>query len=140
MRKIRIGAGSEGVYELTEFAGDALPFEIGSLERTALTYLGDWQTVKYREQPFGFYYRLGIKEGVIDADGDPATVLLHFAAPFAKEGHAITPQMQATLEQNLVMLIRTSTVAVSQIVDNAVGVRVSPPDYMLRELVAGLSD
>ncbi len=136
MQKIRIGVDSEGTYELTEFSGGQLPFEIGSLERHALSYLGDWKTVKKGEEHFGFYYRMGIKEGVIDADGDPATVFLHFIAPFTKEGHAMTPQIQTTLDQRLAQVIQLSTVALSQAVDNAIGIRVSPPDYMLRELVA----
>lgn len=136
MRKIIVGADSEGTYELTEFSGEQLPFEIGSLERHALSYLGDWKSVKSREGHFGFYYRMGIKERVIDADGDPATVFLHFVAPFTKKGHAVTPQIKTTLDQKLAQMVRVSTVAFSQTVDNAVGIRVSPPDYMLRELVA----
>ena len=136
MQKIRLGADSEGPYELTEFSGGQLPFEIGSLERHALSYLGDWKRFQSRGDYFGFYYRIGIKERVIDADGDPAKVFLHFVAPFTKEGHAMTPQIQATLDQKLAQMIQTTTVAFSQAVDNAVGVRVSPPDYMLRELVA----
>lgn len=136
MQKNRFESDSEGTYELTEFLGGLFPFEIGSLERHALSYLGYWKRVKNREEHFGFHYRMGIKEGVIDADGDPATVFLHFVAPFTKEGHPMTPQIQATLDQRLAQMIQVSTIALSQAVDNAVGIRISPPDYMLRELVA----
>ena len=135
MQKIRLGEDSEGPYELAEFSGDKLPFEIGSLERHALTYLGDWRKFQQRGEHFGFYYRMGIKQGVMDADGDPATVFLHFVAPFTKEGHAMTPQVQATIDKGLVRLIQTTTVAFSQVTGNAVGVRAQPTEYMVRELV-----
>src|SRR3989344_571600 len=128
MQKIRLGADSKGPYELTEFSGGQLPFEIGSLERYALSYLGDWKTVKSKKEHFGFYYRMGIKDGVIDADGDPATAILHFVAPFIREGHAMTPQIQATLDQRVARAIQLSTIVLSQTVDNTIGIRVSPPD------------
>ncbi|GEM_PF-6306223 len=134
MPRIIIGADSGGPYELTEFTGGQPPFEIGSLERQALSYLGNWTRVKKRDEPFGVYYRFGVKGGVIDEDGDLVTVFLHFSAPFTKEGHAMTPEIQATLDQKLDKMIEITTVTFSHVVGNALGVRVSPPDYMLREL------
>lgn len=135
LRRI-LGSGSEGAYEFIEFLGDQLPFEIGSLERRALSCLGEWNRCKMKDAPFGFYYRMGIKEKVIDADGDPATVFLYFVAPFTKEGHAMTPQKEATLDQMLTQLTQISAIAFSQYVGNSIVARVLPPDYMLEELFA----
>jgi hypothetical protein len=83
---------------------------------------------------------MGIKEGVKDAEGDPATVFLHFAAPFTKEGHTMTPQIEAIIDQALARLIHLSTVAFSLSVDNAIGVRALPPEYMLKELIQNNSE
>lgn len=132
----KLGVDSEGPYEFTEFSSGQLPFDLGNLEREALSYLGEWKKFQESGAPFGFYYRMGIKQGVIDADGDPATVFLHFVAPFTKGGQVMTPQIQTTLDQKLTQMIQKSTITFSQEVDNAIGIRVSPPDYMLRELVA----
>jgi len=133
------GSNKDGFYVITESHGDQMPFEIGSLAKEALSYLGEWKKFQKGENPFGIYYRMGIKTGVIDAERDPATVVLHFIAPYIREGFTMTSEMEATLEQTINQVIKVTTLIYSQSVDNAVGVRASPPDYMLNELYELLS-
>jgi hypothetical protein len=135
MKNLTFRTDSQGPYELSEFRSETFPFEIGSLERQDLVHLGEWNRMQTGSSPYGLYHRLGIKDGVLDAEGDPATVFLHFAVPYSRAGHAMTPQALAELDATLDSVIKESTIRFSQEFPNTVGVRLAPPDYMLMDLV-----
>jgi len=124
-----------GRHKLTLFdSGQPLPFDIGSLERKDLSYLGDWMTMTNPADGFGLFYRFGVKDGIIDAEGDPATVFLHFAVPYVQRGQEATPELLGNIEAAIGSMIRQTTRMFSGELGNAIGVRAEPPEYMIKEL------
>jgi hypothetical protein len=134
MVKADYGVGPDGPYELTEFKSHEVPFDLGSFERNALSHLGNWKRLKKDDEQFGFYHRLGVKHDIIDTVGNPATVFLHFFAPFTQEGYSMTPEIIETIESRIEIIVNESTIQFAQILDNVIGAMVSAPDYMLEEL------
>lgn len=129
------GIDEDGRHKLTLFdPNQPLPFQIGSLEREALRYLGDWMTIAKPNESFGFFYRFGVKEEVLDADKESATVFLHFVVPYVQRGRVATPETLEALETAVGTVIQQTTRIFSGMLGNAIGVRAEPPEYMMREL------
>lgn len=136
-----IGIDSDGRFDMSLFEGHEIPFDIGSLERSALSYLGEWRKFQCSPDPYGFCYRFGVKQNVVgvkhnivDSAGDPCTVFLHFAVPWHREGYIPSQEKLVDLEKKISMMSFQSTVIFSKILGTAVGVRANPPEYMLEEL------
>jgi hypothetical protein len=118
-----------------------LPFEIGSLERSAFSVLDDWEI--RCSDGFAFAYRIGVKEGIIDNEGKRVVLVVYFAVPLTRKGEETNPGL---IQQNsekvstlLHALMAKSLLSIPEYAHNVVAISSQPPDYMLSELQACLS-
>lgn len=110
------------------------PIEIGSLEKEALSYVGEWNLVM-RTDGYGVAYRLAMKKDIYDDEGDPNTLCFFFGLPIAKKGLQITPEITQNLMQSLHHVMELFTIQAHEMYGNNV-MSVSPetPSWMIREL------
>ena len=118
-----------------EFYKKEYPFKIGGLEKEAFSYLGDWKLFMFKNG-YGVAHRLGIKMGLVDQEGDPIVLFLHFAVPLAKKGNKTDQKMVDEQLKGLRKMMKEFTVRASNDVScsNAVSINPTPPEYMLKEL------
>jgi len=114
------------------FDDEELPYDIGSLEREALSYLGDWNFLRNKDG-LGLVYRMGFKDAV-DDEGDPLLVIVNFNAPFRERGVPFNDEAKRGYDecvQNASLQIANS---LSLSVPNVIVVSVPIPEYMRGEL------
>jgi len=116
-----------------EFYQADFPFDIGGLERDAFTYLGDWG-IFMSDDGYGIAYRLGIKYGIIDQEGDPTTLFLHFGLPIKRKETTWNDEAIGRQYENFKKVIKDSTVMFAEVLDNVTAFNPNPPEYMIREL------
>jgi hypothetical protein len=124
---------SYGDAEIRTFKGQELPFDIGSLESDAFNLLGEWQEF-VRPDGYGLIYRLGIKDGLVDHEGDPMRLFCFFAAPIGTNGKKVTPEIAKEINGALQRLIHQSSLHFSASHDNVVCMHVTMPAYMIEDL------
>jgi len=120
------------------FQPDEFPIEIGSLEREAFFYLGDWSQ-KMRADGYGVAYRIGIKKGITGQEGDLADLVILFGTPLARRGLKVSDDIASALYKQLGTVMEKMIIQASNSHDNLLGVLMPPPDYMFRELQEQLS-
>ncbi|MBT5023077.1 hypothetical protein HOK51_08195 [Candidatus Woesearchaeota archaeon] len=125
---------------LREFLG-GIPddLDLGSLEREAFTYLGEWRSAMKQGKDYGFAYRMGIKENVVDSEGDPATLIMYFVNPLVERGTVLSVEDNKDLIKNIKTLVSmTSLIQQMRYGENSVVCTLPPPEYMLNELLKDL--
>jgi len=120
---------------LRVFQHGEMPVEIGSIERGAFSYLGDWKLYMH-EDGYGIAHRLGTKERVTDDQGDCATLVLHFVLPIANRGAQIEQEtVKRMYDMHLPTLINQfTTLAHRMYGENIISVAQEPPEWMGKEL------
>jgi hypothetical protein len=133
MKKITLpvneGPESNGPVEFRRFE-DHDNLELGSLDRDAFTHLGGWYSAMAPDN-YGFAYRIGIKEGVRDSEGDSATLMIMFFLPLARKGLKLDDIQLKNLESKAKTVLELSVMQASSGYDNLLGTLVSPPKYMV---------
>jgi hypothetical protein len=114
-----------------ELDSDSNP-EIGGLNRENFAQLGDWYEARMADG-CGFAYRIGVKEGVRDSEGDLATAMIMFWLPFAR-GRKPDDAAIKSLENVARRIVTATIVQYSNFYDNLVGMLCSPPKYMIDDL------
>lgn len=136
MEKRTILTDPKGITEIAEFWGDDIPSDVGSVERQELSYLGDWHMAQQNGAHFGLYYRVGVKENVLNSEGNPTTAYIAFIVPFTEKGTAMTPEIRAAIDNMAATTVAISTAMISkERGEDIMGLVASPPEYMVRELV-----
>lgn len=109
--------------------------DFSKIKREELSYLGEWNRVMEQEG-YGVMYRLGIKDGERDSDGDLASLVLFYAVPFAKRGMEMTSTIEERLYAGVRNVMEQSVLRMSMNPDcpTIVAALVAPPEYMLKEL------
>ena len=120
------------------FQPDEFPIEIGSLEREAFSYLGDWYQAM-RPDGYGVAYRVGVKEGITDQEGDLADLLILFGTPLAKRGLEVSDDIADVLCKQSGTAMEMMVMQASNSHANLLAILMQPPDYMFRELQEQLS-
>ena len=116
------------------FQPNEMPVEIGSLEREALSYIGKWN-IFMDKQGYGIAYRLAVKEGLKDDEGDPVTLVLHFASPIARRGLKMTPEIVQQHYEKLRQVMQIFTMQAHQSYgENILSISPEPPKWMMGEL------
>ena len=135
----RLFVGERGeLLELKLFiGGEAQQPILGSLERTAFSYLGPWNRVQ-RKEGHGIMYKLGIKNSIIDAEGNPAVGLFVFYAPFVQRGTPVPPEFEQQVQADIKTLTEQIALAYSSTTSNVVAAAAGPTGEMLTELKTGL--
>jgi hypothetical protein len=124
--------------EFRKFEQGELPIKIGNIERKDFSYLGDWYQMM-RPDGYGIAYRIGIKEGIIDQEGDLGDLLIIFGTPVAKHGLEISNDLVSVLYKQLGSVMQTAVMRASNSHDNLLATLMPPPDYMIKELQEKLS-
>ena len=128
-----------GPTQVRIFEEGEIPVEIGSLEREAFSYIGDWNTY-LDQQGYGLAYRFGIKEGFTDSEGDLATLVLHFANPVARRGMKMTTEIIQQQYERLKQFVQTFTMQAQQLYGGSIlSTNPEPPQWMMKELEEMLS-
>lgn len=110
------------------------PFEFGKLKKDEFTYLGDWLQIM-NPDGYGILYRLGVKNEVIDDEGDSTTILFHFYIPIAISGYKLADKDYVNIQDFLRTFVMKSTLKLQQKEqDNITGIALNPPEWMIEEL------
>ena len=133
------GPVSQNPKVFREFYQYDFPFEIGSLEREAFTYLGKWMIIM-SDDGYGMAHRLGIKDGVIDQEGYPTTLFLHFGLPIKRKENELNDEAIGRQYENFKKIIKASTVMFAEDLGNVAAFNPDPPEYMIRELEDALRE
>jgi hypothetical protein len=117
------------------FAPNELPIEIGSLEKEAFSYVGNWYTMKGNDG-YSMVYRIATKEGLKDAEGDPTTLILYFAVPIKSPGKETMPQEVANKQyESLAKAMKTFTLQAHQKYHTNIMTKgMETPPWMMKEL------
>jgi len=107
--------------------------ELEDISRESFVHLGDWYSAM-REDGCGVAYRIGVKEDVIDSDGDPATAMIMFFTPIAQRDKWIDDAKSSHLEGMARRVLEAAVIQASAIYGNVMGVLRHPPEYMLGDL------
>jgi hypothetical protein len=126
-----------GTFDVTPIAQDRAPAELGDLSRNSFAYLGQWQHERYQDGT-GWAFRLGIKKGVIDSEGDPATLMVLFPVGLVPKGYTPRESLEAKLKAASRAVVERLTIAAAQTYDNVMTVVQNPSEEMLRELEEAL--
>lgn len=113
--------------------------DLRNLSRDFFDYLGEWGVLR-AGGAYGLAYRMGVKDGLTDSEGDPMELYLHFGCPVSRKGHTITPEQIEDMHGYLITTIALVTRVRSLARPNTavVSIELDPPEYMIRELDAAL--
>jgi hypothetical protein len=121
------------VYEGSELEKDKCPIKLGSLEKQAFSYLGNWHLFM-NKKGYGLAHRLGTKENILDSDGDLATLFLHFYSPIAKRELKMTKEIVDKQVELLRRNINTFTMKAQETYGSVISICTNPPEWMFKEL------
>lgn len=121
------------VYEGSELKKDKFPIKIGSLEKQAFSYLGDWHLFMDKEG-YGIAHRLGTKENILDPEGDLATLVLHFYNIISKSGLKMNDEIIHQQEEILKGFVSAFTMRAQEGYGNIISLCTNPPEWMFKEL------
>lgn len=105
------------------------------IKREELSSLGEWRQA-IDQSGYGVAYRIGIKDGVRDSDGDLASLVLFYAIPIAKRGMEMT---EAIKEKQYAAARKVMELSVLQMSMNPdcppiVAALISPPEDICKGL------
>jgi hypothetical protein len=146
LEEIELPISKESVYggicTLSVFHVDEFPARtFGSIERWALSSLGDWEP-KMDDDGYGMAYRLATKERVRGPRGDFGKLILMFGMPFKRAGlkldrSKLKAQYDKLYNRMLDEVVKAATIPETEVV---IGLSITPPpDYMMGELEAALN-
>ena len=124
---------------LLEFTAEDKFIEVGSLERGAFSYLGDWD-ISMNNSGCGVAYRHGLKCDFRDSEGELALLTLHFIASLSRNGQKSTQAMKQRYNQILYKFMKQFTIQMGQeFPGNIISTSLRPPEWMVDELKEILS-
>jgi hypothetical protein len=132
------GQTSTGETTVRLFSNGEFPVKIGSLEREAFTTLGDWN-MAMNKKGYGMAYRMGIKEGLIDDEGDPTSAVMFFLSPLAERGLPMTPAIAKQQYEQFAYVAKIFTLQAQQLYGgNILSLTPQTPKWMFDELTEEL--
>ncbi len=128
------GPFSQEPSRLRIFGPNEVPIDVGSLEREAFSYVGNWMTM-LDGQGYGIVYRLCTKEDFKDDEGDPNILVLHFAMPAVRRGKKMPDEIAIQKLEQLKKVVQMFTIHAKQTYgDNILSIALEPPEWMRSEL------
>jgi len=108
---------------------------INCLEKGSFDYLGEWR-VGMNPEGNGIAYRMGVREGVVDDEGDRATLIMHFACPLLSKGVKMDmEELQRKFEESMRQMMEISTIQIYQKTrHNVMSVKPDIPPWMMQDL------
>lgn len=134
--KVKSASPEREVQTLTQRAVPVVPFDVGGLEEKDFVSLTRWQSI---EDPdgYGFLQRIGLKRGLVNAEGEPMLLVCMFVVLAGFGGKKMTPKMAERFnKEKLPGAMRAMALALSPLHENVVVVNLKPPEYMMEELRA----
>ena len=126
--------GLEATLRIRKIDPGSPPFDIGSLEKSAFSFLGEWQ-LAMDEDGYGAAHRIATKEGIVDDEGDLITLVLHFSVPIAARGNPMTSEKMAEYRCRRTVLVQRFTLNAAQMFrENVSSAVLPPPSWMMKEL------
>lgn len=110
-------------------------FDLGDLSRRAFSYLGDWKLFM-NQNGYGMAYRLGVKSGFTDNEGDPMEFYIQFGLPVSRKNHELTQEEVEKAYDALKTVTKTASALWGLTHPNlrVIAAIAKPPEYMVKEL------
>lgn len=120
---------------------EGFPFDFGDLTPDSFSFLGEWRFFENQQSDqLGFAYRLGVKEGIIDDEGDATTVIFHFIQPTMTSGQTISDEAFGKMHIMLEKVMQIFAVKAHEAYgENITSIALDAPEWMVEEVQDPLS-
>lgn len=112
---------------------EEFPFDPGNLERDAFTYLSEWTQVTHAPG-YGIAYRIAVKTGMPDPDGDLSDLLILFGSPIHNKYLPFDQTIEHKLYDKMQFIMQAEVVKHAHVEKPIIGIVMDPPPYMFEEL------
>lgn len=125
---------SSGPTRVSFYPSEETPYELGSLEKSAFSSMNNW-SIALDENGYGFAYRLGIKKGFKDSNGEDVEISIHFAKLLSSGAKEMNLEIANEKFNILRDMMNNYTLTMCQkFGKNTFSIFREPPEWMLKEL------